>query len=49
MDLATGPAGLLEDYELLAPLGTSDHKAVQVWLGGWRAKTGGPRLRGLRS
>ena len=34
LDLATGPAGLLEDYELLAPLRASDHKAVQVWLGG---------------
>ena len=38
LDLATGPAGLLEEYELLAPLGASDHKAVQVWLGGWRSK-----------
>ena len=36
LDLATGPAGLMEEYELLAPLGNSDHRAVQVWLGGWR-------------
>ena len=35
LDLATGPAGLLEEYELLAPLGASDHIAVQVWLAGW--------------
>ena len=39
LDLATGPPGLLEEFELLAPLGASDHKAVQVWLGGWRGKT----------
>ena len=38
LDLATGPAGLIEEYELLAPLGGSDHKAVQVWLGGWQGK-----------
>ena len=38
LDLAIGPAGLLEEYELLAPLGASDHKAVQVWLGGWQAR-----------
>jgi hypothetical protein len=38
LDLATGPAGLLEEYELLAPLGGSDHLAVQVWLGGWQTK-----------
>ena len=38
LDLATGPAGLLEEYKLLAPLGSSDHMAVQVWLGGWRGK-----------
>jgi hypothetical protein len=39
LDLATGPVGLIEEYELLAPLGVSVHKAVQVWLGGWQAKT----------
>ena len=39
LDLATGPAGLMEEYELLAPLGNSDHLAVQVWLGGWQART----------
>ena len=38
LDLATGPAGLMEEFQLHAPLGNSDHKAVQVWLGGWRAK-----------
>ena len=38
LDLATGPAGLLEEYELLAPLGVSEHKAVQVWLAGWQAR-----------
>ena len=38
LDLAIGPAGLLEEYKLLAPLGASDHKAVQVWLGGWQAR-----------
>ena len=38
LDLATGPGGLLEEYELLAPLGASDHKAVQVWLAGWQAR-----------
>ena len=41
MDLAAGPVGLLEEYELLAPFGASDHKAVQVWLGGWQAKPEG--------
>ena len=30
LDLATGPPGLLEEYELLAPLGGSDHMAVQL-------------------
>ena len=37
LDLAIGPVGLLDEYELLAPLGASDHKVVQVWLGGWQA------------
>ena len=38
LDLATGPANLLEEFELHAPLGASDHKAVQVWLASWRGK-----------
>ena len=41
LDLATGPAGILEEFELLAPLGTSDHKSVQVWLAGWQGKPAG--------
>ena len=41
LDLATGPPSLLEEYELLAPLGASDHMAVQVWLGGWQGKQEG--------
>ena len=39
LDLATGPPGLLEEFELLAPFGASDHQTVPVWLGGWRGKT----------
>ena len=35
LHLATGLVGLLEEYELLAPLGASEHKAVQVRLAGW--------------
>ena len=38
LDLATGPVGVLEKFQLLAPLGASDHKAVQVWLAAWQGK-----------
>ena len=38
LDLATAPVGMVEEYELLAPFGGSDHKAVQVWLGGWQGR-----------
>ena len=41
LDLATGPVGVLEEFKLLAPLGASDHRAVQVWLGGWRGRAEG--------
>jgi hypothetical protein len=33
----TGPVGLIEEFKLLTLLGTSDHKAVQVWLVDWQA------------